>query len=381
MWPKTIWICLFLSVLVSVQELSQNLEPSRASDRQQLLLEAVGPLSTIEPAESTATTSNAAPPDHESLADELDIGQRIAILFSADDDDTGCVGAKTSKHGTSLPLSKIFALVTMGSQGEHAANDNGKPDLANLGFTPTVHVSGQWEVDKVVDKIPGGRPTVGGDSPLAFFHALERLKTTKREGWRRFGIERGESISDHMYRMSIISMFAPPSLAPRLNLPKCMKMCLIHDMAELLVGDITPVDGVPKPEKSRRESLTMDFLTKSLFGNKHDAAVGQEIRDIWDEYEESKTLDSHYVHDIDKMELLLQMTEYERRAEGALDLNEFAYVKRMMTLPETRAWADELLRDRDAFWADKKQGSVDGEKDAEKEKEKMKLQDEYYARG
>ncbi|KAG5967066.1 hypothetical protein E4U57_001396 [Claviceps arundinis] len=268
----------------------------------------------------------------------------------------------------------------MGSQGEHTANDNGKPDLANLGFTPAVHVSGQWEVDKVVDKIPGGRPTVGGDSPLAFFHALERLKTTKREGWRRFGIERGESISDHMYRMSIISMFAPPSLAPRLNLPKCMKMCLIHDMAELLVGDITPVDGVPKPEKSRRESLTMDFLTKSLFGNKHDAAVGQEIRDIWDEYEESKTLDSHYVHDIDKMELLLQMTEYERRAEGALDLNEFAYVKRMMTLPETRAWADELLRDRDAFWADKKQGSVYGEKDAEKEKEKMKLQDEYYAR-
>ncbi|KAG5937281.1 hypothetical protein E4U60_001991 [Claviceps pazoutovae] len=69
------------------------------SDRQQRLLEAAGPLSTIDPAESTATTSNAAPPDHESLADELDIGQRIAILFSADDDGTGCVGAETSKHG------------------------------------------------------------------------------------------------------------------------------------------------------------------------------------------------------------------------------------------------------------------------------------------
>ncbi|KAG6029602.1 hypothetical protein E4U19_000889 [Claviceps sp. Clav32 group G5] len=67
-------------------------EPSRASDRQQQLLEAVGPL-------STATTSNAAPPDHESLADELNIGQRIAMLFSADDDGTGYVGAETSKHG------------------------------------------------------------------------------------------------------------------------------------------------------------------------------------------------------------------------------------------------------------------------------------------
>ncbi|KAG5930298.1 hypothetical protein E4U42_002222 [Claviceps africana] len=267
----------------------------------------------------------------------------------------------------------------MGSPGEHAAN--GKPDIANLGFTPMVKVSGQWEVEKVLDEIPGGRFQSGGQSPLAFFHALERLKTTKREGWRRFGIERGESISDHMYRMSIISMFAPPSLAPRLDLPKCIKMCLVHDMAELLVGDITPVDGVPKPEKSRRESLTMDFLTKSLFGNKDNAAVGQEIRDIWTEYEESKTLDSHYVHDIDKMELLLQMMEYERRAEGTLDLREFAYVSGLMRLPETRAWADELMREREAFWADKRPAGVDDGRDARAtDKEKKRMQDEYYAR-
>lgn len=193
---------------------------------------------------------------------------------------------------------------------------------------------------------------------------------------------RGESISDHMYRMSIISMFAPPSLATRLDLNKCMKMCLIHDMAELLVGDITPVDGVAKSEKSRRESLTMDFLTKNLFGNKDDAAVGKEIRDMWNEYEESKTLDSHYVHDVDKMELLLQMMEYERRAQGTLDLQEFTHVRTRMTLPETKAWADELIREREAFWADERNGDVDVEGDAKEGTDEMKarMQDEYYAR-
>ncbi len=46
-----------------------------------------------------------------------------------------------------------------------------------------------------------------------------------------------------MYRMSLITMLAPPSLAARLDLPRCMKMCLVHDMAESLVGDITAVDG------------------------------------------------------------------------------------------------------------------------------------------
>ena len=91
-------------------------------------------------------------------------------------------------------------------------------------------------------------------SPVPFFHLLERLKTTKREGWRRFNIFHGESISDHMYRMSIMTMLAPPSLAAKINIPHCTKMALVHDMAESLVGDITPVDTqVSKSEKARRE--------------------------------------------------------------------------------------------------------------------------------
>lgn len=157
-------------------------------------------------------------------------------------------------------------------------------------------------------------------------------------------------------------MFAPPSLAPRLDLAKCMKMCLIHDMAELLVGDITPRDGVPKDEKSKREATTMDYLTQNLLRNVAGGATGEEIRAVWQEYEDSKTLDSHFVHDVDKMELLLQMTEYEQRSGNKLDLSEFAYVATKLVLPETQKWAEELLGNR-------KRG-------AEEDKEV----DEYYAR-
>jgi putative hydrolase of HD superfamily len=45
-----------------------------------------------------------------------------------------------------------------------------------------------WTVEAVVASIPGGAPEAGSSSPVPFFHMLERLKTTKREGWRRFGI-------------------------------------------------------------------------------------------------------------------------------------------------------------------------------------------------
>lgn len=153
-----------------------------------------------------------------------------------------------------------------------------------------------------------------------------------------------------MYRMSLMTMFCPPELAAKIDLAKCMKMCLVHDMAESIVGDITPVDGVPKPEKSRREAETMDYIAHRLLGKVHGGVTGREIREIWQEYEDSKTLDSLFVHDIDKMELLCQMVEYEKRVAKDLDLGEFAYVATKMVLPETKKWADEVLAERDAFW-------------------------------
>lgn len=187
-------------------------------------------------------------------------------------------------------------------------------------------------------------------SPVPFFHALERLKTTKREGWRRFGIDHGESIADHMYRMSILTMLAPPQLASRLNVAHCTKMALVHDMAELLVGDITPVDGVPKDEKSRREAATMDYLCKGLLGRVHGGLPGDEIRRVWQEYEDGQTLESKFVHDIDKMELIVQMVEYERAHEGRIDLGEFSWVQTQIVLPEVQAWAADLMGERAEFW-------------------------------
>ncbi|KAF6224796.1 hypothetical protein HO133_009990 [Letharia lupina] len=209
-----------------------------------------------------------------------------------------------------------------------------------------------WSVRSALANLPTARPTSQSTSPLPFLHLLERLKTTKREGWRRFGITSGESISDHMYRMSIITMLAPPSLSSRLDVPHCTKMALVHDMAELLVGDITPMDQVPKEEKARREAETMEYLCgeEGLLGQWGRGEQGKGIRAIFEEYEESKTLESLFVHDVDKVELLLQMVEYEHRGEGELDLGEFSWVAQKVKLDGMKEWCREILRERVEFW-------------------------------
>ncbi|KAI9843424.1 MAG: hypothetical protein M1838_002630 [Thelocarpon superellum] len=207
-----------------------------------------------------------------------------------------------------------------------------------------------WSVQAVVTTLPPPLPKAGTPSPVPFFHLLARLKTTPREGWRRFNIHHGESIADHMYRMSLLTMFAPPSLASRLDVARCTQMALVHDMAESLVGDITPVDNVPKAEKSRREAATMDYLADDLLGQVHGGLVGAQLKEVWEEYEQSETLESQFVHDIDKLELLLQMTEYEQTHRGEVDLSEFAYVAKKIILPEVREWSAEVLKERQALW-------------------------------
>jgi putative hydrolases of HD superfamily len=277
-------------------------------------------------------------------------------------------------NGDSKPLGTVIPgrlLVSLHT------NDEPRSDA---GSVETAKVSGDWTVEKALETIHPAPPVNNSTSPIPFFHMLERLKTSKREGWRRFGIEKGESIADHMYRMSLISMLCPPALASRVDLAKCMKMCLIHDMAESLVGDITPVDGVPKPEKSRREAETMDYISNGLLGNVYGGLAGAEIRAIWQEYEDSKTLESHFVHDIDKMELLCQMVEYEKRMNHTLDLGEFAYVSTKMVLPETQEWAKDILKERENFWAGK--GHVQGENRADGgvADAKVEQQDAYYSK-
>jgi putative hydrolase of HD superfamily len=153
-----------------------------------------------------------------------------------------------------------------------------------------------------------------------------------------------------MYRMSIMTMMAPTSLSSKLDMAKCCRMALIHDMAESLVGDITPVDPVSKEEKSRRESETMDYICTNLLGKFNGGLNGTEVRKIWQEYEDSETQESLFVHDVDKIELLLQMVEYERESACEKDLGEFTWVAKKIMSKEVKDWAEQVFRERKELW-------------------------------
>ena len=70
--------------------------------------------------------------------------------------------------------------------------------------------------------------------------------------------------STYIYRMSMLA-FAVRD--PRVDRDRLIKICLVHDLAESVVGDITPFDGVTKEDKRVLEEVTAVLQPiKSLFG-------------------------------------------------------------------------------------------------------------------
>jgi putative hydrolases of HD superfamily len=147
---------------------------------------------------------------------------------------------------------------------------------------------------------------------LDFLLTISSLKKTKRTGWVRNGIKAAESIADHMYRMALISWIVED---PLLNRDRLIKMAIVHDLAEATVGDITPDDPVTKEEKEALERNAINSYVEMLGYTAH----ANELKELWEEYEEGVTLEAITCKDIDKFEMILQAYEYEAEFEMKLE--------------------------------------------------------------
>ena len=197
---------------------------------------------------------------------------------------------------------------------------------------------------------------------LALFHLLETLKLQRRTGWVNHNIANPESISDHMYRMGIMSLLLPQTTTTTstssndkltINRDRCMKIALVHDLAESIVGDITPFDEkVDKDEKHRREVRAIQYICNDIIRpvNRHAA---EDIQECWNEYEFQSTTEGRYVKDIDKYEMLVQCFEYERVYGNKRDLSQFYGAVQSIKTEEVKQWARELLIERERFFAPK----------------------------
>jgi putative hydrolases of HD superfamily len=167
-----------------------------------------------------------------------------------------------------------------------------------------------------------------GNDVLRFLHLAGRLKETARAGWKLRGIDDPESVAEHSFRVCLMALVLGKSADPPVERERCVAMALVHDLAESIVGDITPYDGVSAGEKRRREREAMEQLA-GLAGD-------PEILELWTEYDAGATPEARFVKELDKLETVLQAAEYE--ADRGADVDEFWQMgERALVSPAARA--------------------------------------------
>lgn len=137
------------------------------------------------------------------------------------------------------------------------------------------------------------------------------LKEVARAGWLRAGVPAPESVAAHSWGVAwLVLVLCPPDL----DRGRALAIAVLHDLAEVRVGDLTPADGVGKAEKARREAHAMAGLLAGLRG-------AGELTALWREYEDGSTPEGRLVKACDKLDMALQAARYQ--ATSDLELREF----------------------------------------------------------
>lgn len=127
------------------------------------------------------------------------------------------------------------------------------------------------------------------------------LKQLLRTGWVRSGVDNPESVAAHSWGMAILAL----RLAPKeLNLERVLSLCLVHDLPEVRVGDLTPHD---------------DTSNKAELEHKAMSEMAPQWLSLFEEYEAGETGEAKFVKQIDKLDMGLQAIMYQTKQDIVLE--------------------------------------------------------------
>jgi len=131
---------------------------------------------------------------------------------------------------------------------------------------------------------------------FAFIEAVNSLKYEIRFGDNCKSPFK-DSVASHCWRLALLSYLLAEQLNMKLDVSKVMKFALIHDLPEVLIGDIS-FDKIYTGEAVKLgEKEAMEKLSAML-----PSALCAEFLELWKDYEASNSLEAKFVKIVDKLE-------------------------------------------------------------------------------
>jgi putative hydrolase of HD superfamily len=131
---------------------------------------------------------------------------------------------------------------------------------------------------------------------LEVLSIAERLKDTTRHCYTTKG--RHESVAEHSWMMTLMAFFMRDEF-PEVDMDKVIRMCIIHDLGECFTGDI------PTFEKTAANEDTEENLLNSWVDSLPEN-YRAEMKSLYEEMAERKTLEAKIYKAIDGLEALVQ---------------------------------------------------------------------------
>ncbi len=151
---------------------------------------------------------------------------------------------------------------------------------------------------------------------IEFFKKANNLKWVKRRGWVvKVDVKEPESVADHCYLMALMCMVLADLRG--INSGKAVRMALLHDLAESIIGDYMP-EELSVEKKQEEENKAIKIILDEL-----PAKLRSSYGKLWREYKEGSSKEAMLVHQVDKLEMALQASDYLHKGYGRDLLEQF----------------------------------------------------------
>lgn len=148
------------------------------------------------------------------------------------------------------------------------------------------------------------------ESLLDLLLELQVLDRIPRSGFVLRGVAEPESVTEHSWHV-LFMVWTLGGRVPDLDVARAMEIALVHDLAELRVGDLPRTAGRYFPAGAKRAAETA-AMAEVL------APLPERARQLYAEYQEGATPESRLVKACDKLQLMLKVAVYESWGTGAL---------------------------------------------------------------
>lgn len=180
---------------------------------------------------------------------------------------------------------------------------------------------------------------------MRFYLLATQLKYKIRSGWDEthwnISKERIESIAEHVYGTCILALSIDSEFGTNLDINKVVKMLIIHEIGEVIIGDITPFDNITPEEKMRIEHEGMEKVIGNLIKK-------EEYFSLLIEFDAKETKEAIFAHHCDKLEADIQAKVYQDMGcQNPLDKQENNVVFKN---PKVRQWVKEGAKSAFDIW-------------------------------